>query len=165
MLRRVAYSMLLGSAFASLSACGSVFDREQREPWRAEVEAACLASGQVQETAGLRLAGQIDGPGACGVDRPFKVTSLETPVGVGFASMQGGMSQPAMTLPDAIDPAEASYEGAGDMSSGGGFTPLPNLPPPSIRMQSSGPFAVSPDKSTALLRRPDRTPSPLIGLY
>jgi len=152
MLRRVAYSMLLGSAFASLSACGSVFDSEQREPWRAQVEAACLASGQVQETAGIRLSRGIEGPGACGVDHPFKVTSLQTPVSAAFASMPGGMSQPAMELPGRVYPAGASYQGTDGMATRDGFTPLPDLPqaPPQVRMQSSGPFAVSLDKSVML---------------
>jgi hypothetical protein len=152
MLRRVAYSMLLGSALASLSACGSVFDSEQREPWRAQVEAACLASGQVQETAGVRLSRAIEGPGACGVDHPFKVTSLQTPTVAAFASMQGGMSQPPLDVEGAAYPADLGDQGGDGSAAADGFTPLPDLPqaPPQVRMQSSGPFAVSLDKSVLL---------------
>ena len=87
MLRRVASSLVIGCAFACLSACGSLFDAEEREPWRAEVEAACLASGEVHETAGIRLAGPVEGPGACGVDRPFRVSALDAAPPMAFATM------------------------------------------------------------------------------
>jgi len=59
MLRRVAFPAALGCVLASLTACGSFFSMEEREPWRAEVEAQCLASGQVHETAGIRIANPV----------------------------------------------------------------------------------------------------------
>ena len=171
MLRRVAFSMLLGCALASLSACGSVFDSERREAWRAQDEAACLASGQVQETAGIRLSRAVEGPGACGVDHPFRVSALETTPALNFASMQGqdpyqqqgqdqqglypqqgsGAQPAAMQLPGAYD---ASGETYGDPSAAGapdGFTPTPELPAsPPLSAPSSGPLPVSLDKSVLL---------------
>jgi hypothetical protein len=95
MSRRVAFSMLLGLGIASLSACGLLFDSEVREPWRAEVEAQCLASGAVHETAGIRLSSALEGPGACGVDHPFRVSAIETGVGPSFAAMNMSTSVPA----------------------------------------------------------------------
>lgn len=77
MLRRVVYLLSIGCAVASLTACGSSYKREQREPWRAEVEAQCLASGKVQETAGIRFTQKIAGPGVCGLDHPLRVSALE----------------------------------------------------------------------------------------
>src|SRR5918993_813562 len=58
-----------------LTACGSM-RYEQREPWRSEAEEACLSSGQVRPSAAVVRAAKIDGPGACGMDYPFKVAAF-----------------------------------------------------------------------------------------
>jgi hypothetical protein len=58
-----------------LTGCG-LFRFEQREPWRAQAEQACLAERQVQPTAYMSRSSKIDGPGACGVDYPFKVAAF-----------------------------------------------------------------------------------------
>jgi hypothetical protein len=147
MLRRVAFSMLLGCAIASLSACGSVFDLEQREPWRAQVEAACLASGEVQESAGIKLSRAVEGPGACGVDHPFRVTSLEAPSALGFASMQDGTGA-AMTGAYGGGASSPPADGYGETADG--FTPMTDLPPSApISVRSSASF-VALDKSVLL---------------
>jgi hypothetical protein len=85
MWRRVAYPLLLGSVLGTLAGCGSLFDLEEREPWRAQVEAQCLASGEVHESAGIRIAHSIEGPGTCGIDHPFRVSALDTGTGAGPA--------------------------------------------------------------------------------
>ena len=49
---------------------------EQREPWRAQAEEACLAQRLVQPSAYMALSSKIDGPGVCGIDHPFKVAAF-----------------------------------------------------------------------------------------
>jgi hypothetical protein len=150
MLRRVALSVVLGSAFASLTACGSLFDWEEREPWRAQVEAACLASGEVRQSAGIRLATPVEGPGACGLDHPFRVSALDLDASPAFASMRppGMLAQaPAMTS----DPGEVG-QAAGTYTEG--YSPLAQLDPIAspmpVRMREGGAFAVSLDRSVVL---------------
>lgn len=63
---------LLGAA---LVGCGRLaFD--VREPWRAQAEEACLASGLVRPGAHLSRIAEIDGPGSCGITYPFRATAL-----------------------------------------------------------------------------------------
>ncbi|NJO54771.1 MAG: extensin family protein, partial [Bacteroidales bacterium] len=49
---------------------------EQREPWRNEAELACIKEGLVTPGEHVRPASEIDGAGACGMTRPFKVSAL-----------------------------------------------------------------------------------------
>jgi hypothetical protein len=58
-----------------LTGCG-LFRFEQREPWRAEAEQACLSQRLVQPSAYMALSSKIDGPGVCGMDHPFKVSAF-----------------------------------------------------------------------------------------
>ncbi|KAB0264119.1 extensin family protein [Microvirga brassicacearum] len=58
-----------------LTGCG-LFRFEQREPWRAQAEEACLAQRLVQPSAYMALSSKIDGPGICGMDHPFKVAAF-----------------------------------------------------------------------------------------
>jgi hypothetical protein len=53
-----------------------LFRFEQREPWRAEAEQACLSQRLVQPSAYMALSSKIDGPGVCGMDHPFKVSAF-----------------------------------------------------------------------------------------
>jgi hypothetical protein len=59
-----------------LTGCG-LFRFEQREPWRAQAEEACLSQRLVQPSAYMALSSKIDGPGACGMDYPFKVSAFD----------------------------------------------------------------------------------------
>ncbi|MBJ6124739.1 extensin family protein [Microvirga splendida] len=58
-----------------LTGCG-LFRFEQREPWRAQAEEACLSQRLVQPSAYMSLSSKIDGPGVCGMDYPFKVSAF-----------------------------------------------------------------------------------------
>jgi hypothetical protein len=58
-----------------LTGCG-LFRYETRAPWRGEAEAACLASKQVKPGVHIVQASSLDGPGACGMDYPFRVTAF-----------------------------------------------------------------------------------------
>src|SRR6202035_463153 len=61
----------------SLAGCGrGFFQTEEREPWRAEAEIACLKSGAVKESADLVRIDPISGPGVCGAEFPLKVAAL-----------------------------------------------------------------------------------------
>ena len=66
-----------GTAFAVsglLSGCLTHWF-EQREPWRDEAEAKCLAEGLVAASDTIRPVA-IEGYGACGMTQPFKVSAL-----------------------------------------------------------------------------------------
>jgi hypothetical protein len=78
---------LVGSfVLVSLAGCGRGFFTEEREPWRAEAEIACLKSGAVKESADLVRISPISGPGACGAEFPLKVAALGEASGTfGFA--------------------------------------------------------------------------------
>ena len=77
---------LVGSVvLVSLAGCGrGFFQTAEREPWRAEAEAACLKSGQVKETADLVRIRPINGPGICGAEFPLKVSALGDNPAYGF---------------------------------------------------------------------------------
>ncbi|WP_316227380.1 extensin family protein [Bradyrhizobium sp. SZCCHNR1047] len=77
---------LVGSiVLVSLAGCGRGFFQE-REPWRAEAEIACLKSGAVKESADIVRINPISGPGMCGADYPLKVAALgEATTSYGFA--------------------------------------------------------------------------------
>jgi hypothetical protein len=79
---------LVGSfVLVSLAGCGhGFFQAQEREPWRAEAEIACLKSGAVKESADLVRIDPISGPGVCGAEFPLKVAALgETNSSFGFA--------------------------------------------------------------------------------
>src|SRR3954465_13954298 len=79
---------LVGSfVLVSLAGCGrGLFQTQEREPWRAEAEIACLKSGAVKENAELVRINPISGPGVCGAEFPLKVAALgESIPSFGFA--------------------------------------------------------------------------------
>jgi hypothetical protein len=79
---------LVGSfVLVSLAGCSrGLFQSEEREPWRAEAEIACLKSGAVKESADLVRIDPISGPGVCGAEFPLKVAALgENSSSFGFA--------------------------------------------------------------------------------
>ena len=88
MKRRITLSLIGCLALASLAGCGrGFFQTEQRAPWRAEAEAACLKSGAVKESADLVRINPISGPGMCGAEFPLKVAALgEASSSLGFAN-------------------------------------------------------------------------------
>lgn len=58
-----------------LVGCGR-FGGEGRDPWRVQAEEACLASKLVAPSAYMSRASEIEGPGACGITYPFKVSAF-----------------------------------------------------------------------------------------
>jgi hypothetical protein len=61
---------------AALAGC-SVPSKPQRPAWRAQAENVCIAEKRVRPSAYVELAGEMDGPGICGMTKPFKVTALQ----------------------------------------------------------------------------------------
>src|SRR5271168_2453377 len=78
---------LVGSfVLVSLAGCGRGFYSEEREPWRAKAEIACLTSGAVKESAEVVRISPISGPGICGAEFPLKVAAFgESNSSFGFA--------------------------------------------------------------------------------
>jgi len=64
-------------ALIALAGC-SHYMLAEREPWRHEAELACLNSGTLKDTPGRVQITAIEGPGACGIDYPLRVSSLGT---------------------------------------------------------------------------------------
>lgn len=75
MSRSVSTCLLASSLVLALSGCG-LFEFEEREEWRAQAEAACMAREDVRPTAYMSQRPRLDGPGACGIDRPLEITAL-----------------------------------------------------------------------------------------
>src|SRR5215204_2937753 len=58
-----------------LTGCG-MFRYDQREAWRTQAEEACISQKLVTQTAYMSRSSPIDGPGACGMNYPFKVAAF-----------------------------------------------------------------------------------------
>ncbi len=69
-------------AFISFTCVGLVltgcamFRFEKREPWRAEAENACITKRLVRISDDVTTTAAIDGPGACGMEHPFRVLAF-----------------------------------------------------------------------------------------
>jgi hypothetical protein len=68
----------------ALAACNGGLFPGEREAWRKEAEARCIGSGAVQEGHGVTRISAINGPGMCGADYPFRVTTLGVPAALSF---------------------------------------------------------------------------------
>jgi Extensin-like protein C-terminus len=68
-------SSLVLVALIAVAGC-SHFMMAEREPWRAEAESSCLNSGAVKESPTRVRIAAINGPGACGMEYPLRISSL-----------------------------------------------------------------------------------------
>ena len=68
-------SSLVLVALVAVTGC-SHYMLAERETWRHEAELTCLNSGAVNDTAGRVRIAAIEGPGACGIDYPLRVSAL-----------------------------------------------------------------------------------------
>ncbi len=68
-------SSLVLVALVALAGC-SHYMLAERESWRHEAELTCLNSGAVKETPERVRITPIEGPGACGMDYPLRVSAL-----------------------------------------------------------------------------------------
>lgn len=135
---------LVGSiVLVSLAGCGRGFFQAEREPWRAEAEAACLKSGAVKESADIVRIDPISGPGMCGAEFPLKVAAIGDPSSsYGFADEElrppgnvGNQPRWPVTQPQSNYPAS-------------GYPQRSNYPESAVRQPagygaSSGPVSLS----------------------
>jgi Extensin-like protein C-terminus len=113
-MRRRAFKWCIATALVlTVAGCG-LFRWEKRAPWRDDAERACLASKQVQITDYVEPARGIDGPGACGMIAPLKVTAFAQ----GTVSVQSRQTFACPMLPaidrwiaESIQPAAMFYFG------------------------------------------------------
>ncbi|MGY4292613.1 hypothetical protein ACVWXN_000708 [Bradyrhizobium sp. i1.4.4] len=112
---------LVGSiVLVSLAGCGRGFFQAEREPWRAEAEAACLKSGAVKEGPDLVRIDPISGPGMCGAEFPLKVAAIgEASSSYGFADEElrppgsiGNQPRWPVTQPRSNPPQSQNYPSA-----------------------------------------------------
>ena len=121
---------LVGSfVLVSLAGCGrGLFQTQEREPWRAEAEIACLKSGAVKENAELVRIDPISGPGVCGAEFPLKVAALgESSSSFGFADDDlrppgniGNQPRWPISRPPPPQPSPYATRQAGDATQPGG---------------------------------------------
>lgn len=125
---------LVGSVvLVSLAGCGrGFFQTAEREPWRAEAEAACLKSGEVKESAELVRINPISGPGVCGAEFPLKVSALGEGAAYGFADE-------SLTPPASVGRNQPRWPIAQPSSA------PPSYPPPSSYPSSSYPSSSYPE--------------------
>src|SRR5262245_25642055 len=60
---------------SGVASCASNPYSEPRAAWRADVEAACLASGEARPSAFVQPMSPLGGRGSCGLEHPFKVSA------------------------------------------------------------------------------------------
>ena len=78
MVRRVAYvAVVVGVALALAGCAFSFFGYERRAAWRDGEERSCMSRRLVVATAWVQPARSINDRGACGIDRPIKVSAME----------------------------------------------------------------------------------------
>jgi hypothetical protein len=87
-------------ALIGVAGCTHYFFAE-REPWRHDAELACLNSGVAQEIPGRERVSAIDGPGACGIDYPLKVSQIGEAVPLSF---DDAPPIPPGTIPETAQP-------------------------------------------------------------
>ena len=98
--RRSLISSAIIVALIVLAGC-SHYMMAEREPWRRDAEASCLSAGVVKESPTRVRIASIDGPGACGISYPLKISSLGDSGPLGY-------SDEALTPPGAIPNAASS---------------------------------------------------------
>jgi hypothetical protein len=116
MLRRVAYLAVIAGVAVALTGCAlSLFGYERRAAWRDAEERACMASRQVVLSAWVRPdRGAANDRGACGIDRPLKVSAMEDgTVELGPAATLGCPITAAVEgwLNEAVQPAALAWFG------------------------------------------------------
>ncbi|MFZ0397973.1 MAG: extensin family protein, partial [Methyloceanibacter sp.] len=72
---RFGYLIASLAIVSGVAGCASNPYSEPRAAWRGEVEAACLASGEVRPSAYVQPMSPVGGRGSCGLEHPFKVSA------------------------------------------------------------------------------------------
>src|SRR5690606_31905101 len=74
--KSVKLSACLAAAVVAAS-CATPYFVAREEPWRAQTERACLASGIVRESPFIRTRSALGGPSVCGAGRPFEMAAAD----------------------------------------------------------------------------------------
>ncbi len=75
---RIAYLAALLAAVVLLEGCGGGgAPSESRASWRGKTEAACLVEGRVRASSYVHSVSPINGPSACGLQTPLKVSAAQ----------------------------------------------------------------------------------------
>jgi extensin-like protein len=123
------------AGLGALAACSGGGFWGEREPWRKEAEARCIGSGAVHEGPGVVRISAINGPGMCGADFPFRVSTLGVPMVLSF----GNDLRPPGSIPNATRITPPRWPIADPADGAGAYeprvTPRPQvdtrpLPPP-----------------------------------
>jgi hypothetical protein len=96
---------VLCAVLLALAGCGHFFFAE-RESWRHDAEVSCLNSGAVKETPQRVRISSIDGPGACGMDFPIRVSELGDSTPLGY---DGEPIRPPLDIPQGAMAGMPSY--------------------------------------------------------
>ncbi len=76
MARRILPFIFTAVLAGSLAGCSN-YETPRRPAWRGQAENACIAQRLVQVSAYVQPAREINGPGICGLTRPFRVAALQ----------------------------------------------------------------------------------------
>jgi Extensin-like protein C-terminus len=129
-------SSLVLAALIAVAGC-SHYMLAEREPWRAEAELSCLNAGAVKESAARVRISPIDGPGACGITYPLRVSALGASSALGYDDES---IRPPSSIPNAAIPHGSMPQSWPGQSSGQGYGPTNSAPYPpanSSAIQSS----------------------------
>jgi hypothetical protein len=142
-LRKCLAGLVVVVGLGALAACSGGFMGE-REPWRKEAESRCIGAGSVREGPGVVRISAINGPGMCGADFPFKVSSLGVPMAMSF----GDDLRPPGSIPNGTRAAPPRWPVNEQPGGAGGYesrpAPRPQvdtrpLPPPTRSAPSVAP--------------------------
>jgi Extensin-like protein C-terminus len=129
-------SSLVLVALIAVAGC-SHYMLAEREPWRAEAELSCLNSGTVKETAARVRISAINGPGACGMTYPLRVSALGESSALGY---DDEAVRPPGSVPNNASPhgsAPQTWPGQGSSQGYGQTNSAPYAPASSSAIQSS----------------------------
>jgi hypothetical protein len=115
MFRRVAYLAASAGLAMLVGGCALNFlGGERRESWRDREERACLRQDAVVENAFIQRIKEINGRGACGIDRPLRVSAfVGGRVGIGPQATLGCPMTAALErwLQTSVQPAAIAWFG------------------------------------------------------
>ncbi|MGA8611445.1 MAG: extensin family protein [Xanthobacteraceae bacterium] len=128
------------AALIAVAGCSHYLFAE-REPWRREAEVACLNSGVVESVPGRVRISSVEGPGACGIDYPLRVSVLgeREPLSSGPLSYDDAPLRPPSSIPNGDMPQQwPSVQSSPLPPPQGGTSPY-GPPPPYGQPQYSQP--------------------------
>jgi len=142
--RKCLAGFVVAVGLGALAACSGGGFMGEREAWRKEAESRCIGAGSVREGPGVVRISAINGPGMCGADFPFKVSSLGVPMAMSF----GDDLRPPGSIPNGTRGAQPRWPVNDQPGGTGGYesrpAPRPQvdtrpLPPPTRGAPSVAP--------------------------